>query len=267
MHVHTTHSDGVCSPCEVVIAAARANLAALAITDHDTVSGLVVARPEAALWGVELIAGVEWSAGFQQREVHILGHFLRDDDPGVISTCALLREGRRTRIEEMAGRLRALGLSVDLGVLRSAFPRATIGRRHLADWLVKTAQVSNHREAFGRWLGDGKPAGVPKPLLEWRVAIDLTRSTGGVAALAHPPFDLRLDTLKTLVEGGLGAIEVEGPGINRTLGIRWRDWAEALDLVPLSGTDFHAADRPGRWIGAIATPSPVLERLRSRAGV
>ncbi|MGE3819653.1 MAG: PHP domain-containing protein [Isosphaeraceae bacterium] len=265
LHVHTTHSDGVCSPCEVVVAAARARIAALAITDHDTVSALAVARPEARLWGVELVAGVEWSAEFECREIHLLGYFFRDDDSTILQTCLALREARVDRIEAMRDRLKNLGVSVDLDALRSAFPRATIGRRHLAEWLVRTGQSATSREAFRRWLGDGGPASVPKPLLPWRVAIERTRSAGGVAALAHPPFDLRLETLRTLTEGGLGAIEVQGPGINRRLGLRWRAWADALDLVPVAGSDFHAADRPGRWVGAIVTPEERLERLRRRA--
>jgi len=265
LHVHTTHSDGLCSPCEVVVAAARVNLAALAITDHDTVSAVAVARPEAARWGVELVPGVEWSAYHEGREVHILGHFLRDDDPDVVSACARLREGRAGRIAAMVDRLDALGARVDLGALRAAFPRATIGRRHLAEWLVRTGQVATHREAFARWLGDGGPATVPKPLLDWREAIGLTRAAGGVAGLAHPRYDLRLDALKALADGGLGAIEVAGPGINVRLGRRWKDWGESLGLVPVAGSDFHAADRPGRWVGAVRAPTGDLERLRRRA--
>src|ERR1700719_4594782 len=93
LHVHTTHSDGVCSPCEVVVAAAQVGVAALAITDHDTVSALAVARPEAKRWGVELIAGIELTCGHECHELHLLGHFIRDQDPCTIR--ALAREGLR----------------------------------------------------------------------------------------------------------------------------------------------------------------------------
>ena len=250
LHVHTTHSDGVCSPCEVVNAAATVGLAALAITDHDTVSALAVARPEAARLGVELIGGVEWTAELDGREVHILGHFLRDDDPAVLAASARLRAARVDRLAAMAERLAVLGLSVDLEGLRRAFPRATLGRRHLADWLARTGQVSGPREAFARYLGDGGPAEVPKPRLDWTEAVALTVAAGGVAALAHPPYNLREATLRTLADGGLGAIEVAGPGINPNLGRRWRAWADALGLIPVSGSDFHAQDRPGRRVGA-----------------
>ena len=190
-------------------------LAALAITDHDTVSALAVARPEAARLGIELIGGVEWTAELDGREVHILGHFVRDDDPAVLAASARLRAARVERLAAMADRLAALGLSVDLEGLRRAFPRATLGRRHLADWLTRTGQVSGPREAFARYLGDGGPAEVPKPRLDWTEAVALTVAAGGVAALAHPPYNLRESTLKALADGGLGAVEVGGPGINR----------------------------------------------------
>jgi predicted metal-dependent phosphoesterase TrpH len=261
LHVHTTHSDGGCSPGEVVRAASNVGLAALAITDHDTLSAVDLARPEASRLGVELIPGVELTAVRDDREIHLLGHYVDDHDPDLVASCAALREGRARRIAEMVDRLRELGLSVDLETLRRTFPRATLGRKHLADWLVRSGQVAGHREAFARYLGDDGPAHVAKPRVPWREAIALIRGAGGVAGLAHPPYDLRLSTLRELVDAGLGAIEVGGPGIDVRLGLRWRAWADELGLAPIAGTDFHAADRPGRWVGAITTPSADLARL------
>ena len=243
-------------------AAASVGLSALAITDHDTISALAVARPEADRLGVELVPGVELTAEFEGREVHILGHFVRDDDPALVAATTRLRADRAERVRAMAGRLAELGLSVDLDALGHAFPRATLGRRHLADWLARTGQVSDGREAFARWLGDDGPAQVPKPRLGWSEAIALIRGSGGVAGLAHPRYDLRESALRALADGGLGAIEVAGPGIDARCGRRWRDWAGRIGLVPIAGSDFHASDRPGRWLGSITTPAADLERLR-----
>ena len=264
LHVHTTHSDGVCSPCEVVTAAANVGLSAVAITDHDTVSAVAVARLEAARLGVELIAGVEWTAELDGREIHLLAHFVRDDDPALIAVSTRLRAERSVRLAALVERLDGLGMRVDLEALRRAFPRATLGRRHLAEWLSRTGQVAGPRDAFARYLGDDGPAQVPKPRLGWREAIALTTAAGGVCALAHPPFNLREATLAMLADGGLSAVEVAGPGINNRLGRRWRGWADALKLIPIAGSDFHAPGPGHRWIGAVTTPIDDLERLRDR---
>ena len=263
LHVHTTHSDGACSPCEVVVAAANVGLKALAITDHDTLSAVAVAGPEAARLGVELVAGGELTAEYEGREVHILGHFVRDDDPGLVAATSTLRRARAERIRALVDRLESLGLSVDLEALGRAFPRATLGRKHLADWLARTGQVSGPRDAFARYLGDGGPAEVPKPRLSWTEAIALIRGAGGVAGLAHPPYNLREATLRLLADAGLGSIEVAGPTINPRCGKRWRAWAALMGLVPIAGSDFHAPDRPGRWLGSVTTPGEDLERLRA----
>jgi 3',5'-nucleoside bisphosphate phosphatase len=266
LHVHTTHSDGVCSPCEVVIAAARVGLAALAITDHDTVSALAVARPEAVRWGVELIAGVELTCVQDGRELHILGHFIRDDDQALLEAMASLRSGRNQRIEAMVARLQMLELSIDLDAVRRVFPRASLGRRHLADYLTRTSQVASTREVFARYLGDGCPACVDKPRLDCGRAIILIQRAGGVAALAHPPHDLRQSQLQALADQGLQAIEVDGPGFSNGKSQRIRAWADRFGLVGIAGSDFHAPDRPGRWVGAVTTPRDDLERLRKASG-
>ncbi len=203
LHVHTTHSDGACSPCEVVVAAARVGLGALAITDHDTVSALTIARPEAAWWGIELISGVELTSEYEGRELHILGYFIRDDDRGPARgrwrCCAA---GRSERLRNMIAQLQALGFSIEEAALRRAFPRAVLGRRHVAEFLAGTGQVPSVREAFlHTWAMAARPC-VDKRRLRAGRAIALIEAAGGVAALAHPPADLRESTLRALVRAG-----------------------------------------------------------------
>jgi predicted metal-dependent phosphoesterase TrpH len=266
LHVHTTHSDGACSPCEVVVAAARVGLSALAITDHDTASAVAVARPEARHWGIELIAGVELTCGHLGRELHLLGYFIREDDRELASAMEWLRAGRARRFEAMAARLGDLGLRVDPAAVRQAFPRAVLGRRHLADYLARTGQVQGRRDAFRRFLGDGGPACVEKTRLDIFGAIGLVGRAGGVAALAHPPHDFGESAIRVLADGGLRAIEVDGPGCSGGLGRRLKAIADRLGLIGIGGSDFHAPDRPGRWVGAITTDRNALERLRAAAG-
>ncbi len=262
LHVHTTHSDGSCTPGDVVRSASGVGLAALAITDHDTVSAIPSARVEAARVGVELVPGIELTAERDGREIHILGYFISDDDPELVAATTALRLARADRIVAMVDRLKTLNLTIDLPFLRQTYSRATLGRKHLADYLHKTGQVANYRDAFDRYLGDGGPAQVPKPRTPWREAIALIRRAGGVAGWAHPPYDLRCEALRAMADAGLGAIEVDGPGITPRVGHRWRLWAEELGLAVTAGSDFHAPDRPGRWVGAITSTTAELERLR-----
>jgi 3',5'-nucleoside bisphosphate phosphatase len=262
LHVHTIHSDGVCSPCEVVAAAAVVGLAALAITDHDTVSALAIARPEAQRCGVELIDGIELSCCLHGREVHLLGHFIDADNSSLLNAIHGLQAGRAGRLEAMVELLGKKNLILDLKTLRRSFPRAILGRRHVAEYLARTGQVTSVRTAFAELLGDGGPAFVAKSQLDVIAAISLIRGAGGVASLAHPPYNLRAETLRMLATGGLSGVEVAGPGISNRLGRRFRDWATELNLVPVAGSDFHMADRPGRWVGAITTSLADLDRLR-----
>jgi predicted metal-dependent phosphoesterase TrpH len=216
--------------------------------------------------GIELISGVELTAEFDGREFHILGHFFRDDDSALCAMTAQIRKDRAERIEGMVKCLTTFGLHIDLAAIRRAFPRATLGRKHLAEWLTRTRQVRTTQEAFERFLGDGRPAGqVPKPRLAADEAIALVHEAGGIAGLAHPPYALKLRTLEELADAGLGAIEVAGPGIVAKRTPRLREWATRLNLVPIAGSDFHAPDRPGRWVGSITTPQADLDRLRNRA--
>jgi 3',5'-nucleoside bisphosphate phosphatase len=263
LHVHTTHSDGVCSPCEVVVAAVRAGLGALAITDHDTVTALTAARIEATWWGIELVPGIELSCNFAGRDLHILGYFIRDSDRKLLEAISSVCKGRTERLARIVARLVALGLAIDEDMIRRAFPRAILGRRHVAEFLVKTGQVASLPEAFRLYLAEGRPACVDKLSLDAARAIALINGAGGVSALAHPPIDLRESTLHSLIELGMRAIEVDGPGFSTRLSQRIRAQASRLNLIQIAGSDFHAPDRPGRWVGAITTTRDQLELLRA----
>jgi predicted metal-dependent phosphoesterase TrpH len=265
LHVHTTHSDGVFSPGEVVRAAAQAALQAVAITDHDTVSGVPIAQPEADRLGIELIAGLELSAERERREIHLLGYFLNVEHVCLLATTQRLRIDRERRLVGMIDALHGLGFRVELAEIRAVWPGAALGRKHLAEWLSRSKQVPSSREAFERYLGDDGPAYLPSPRLCWTEALACIASAGGVSALAHPPRNTTDALLEELKGGGLAAIEVSWPGqaANRVRQARKR--ADRLGLIPLAGSDFHAPDDSRRSIGCRKTTPEDLERLRANA--
>lgn len=266
LHVHTTHSDGACSPTAVVLAAAGVGLDAVAITDHDTVSALPVARVEADRVGITLINGVEISSHDGRRGAHLLAYFVDPENPALREALEGLRCARVDRMREIVERLAGLGIDVDLERLRARTPRAVLGRRHLADWLVGRGVVASRGEAFARWLGEGAPAYVPSPYLEADRTVALVQGAGGVAALAHPSYDSTYESFRAWRDRGMSALEVAGPGLRRSIGERFRRWADRLGLIPVAGSDFHAPDGPGRWVGSITTPTEDWRRLRDRAG-
>lgn len=260
LHVHSTASDGDYSPAEVADLARRAGLAAVALTDHDTTAGLAEARA-AAGGALEVIAGVEITTGFRDRELHLLAYFIDPADAALCAALEAIRRGRAARFAAMAERLRGHGVSVRLdGLSRSV---ESLGRRHLARLLVDQGHVSTIREAFGKWLADGGRAWVPHERLPVAEAIALVRGAGGVAAWAHPAYDGSDDRLAELARLGLGAVEVDFPEVKPSRRATLRRMAAELGLEVTAGSDCHGPGK--RAIGHCTLDDGELARLRRRA--
>jgi hypothetical protein len=261
LHLHTTHSDGDYTPAEVVDLARRSGLAAIAVTDHDTTCGVAAAR-SAAGERLEVIAGVEVTAEHGGREVHLLGYFVRPDDAALSAALAGLREHRRERFRGMVERLRSRGVSVDEEALAGAAAVPSPGRRTLAAVLHATGRVGSVREAFDRWLADGRPADLPKARLPLSDAIALVRGAGGVAGLAHPPAALTLPQLAALRDLGLQAVEADYPSHRPARVKELRQWVAVLGLAVTGGSDCHGPGEPRRAIGACGVTATELAALR-----
>jgi 3',5'-nucleoside bisphosphate phosphatase len=265
LHVHTTHSDGAYTPAEIVDLAKRCGLAAVAVTDHDTLSAVPVAQAAAAGSSVEVIAGVEISAEYQSRELHLLGYFVRMDDEPLTAALERVRRHRTERFQEMVERLRQCGVSLEEGDLPDLSGPDTLGRRNLAEVLVRARQVGSVREAFALYLKDGGRAAVPKRRLPVAAAIALVRGAGGVAAWAHPSYDCSRETLAELSDWGLGAVEAEYPAHRAGRGRELRELAAACGLAITGGSDCHGPEPMRRAIGACTVSADELAELRSRA--
>lgn len=267
LHSHTTASDGQYSPEELLSLARQAGVRVLAVTDHDTVSGLPRADAAARKEGLTLIDGIELSAFVHGKEVHILGHFLQRDEPELARFSDRLREERRSRMEEMVTKMKSLGYPVTMAEVEALAQGAHLGRPHLARLMVEKGFTTSVKEAFDRWLGDGKPGCVPRFKLSGQEAIGLIRRARGAATVAHPAVS-RVDKydLKTLVDAGLSGLEVDHG--DHDVGARRRllDWARELDLVPTAGSDFHGERvAPDRKLGDADMPLERFEALKARA--
>ncbi|HEV3261299.1 MAG TPA: PHP domain-containing protein [Gemmataceae bacterium] len=265
LHVHTTASDGDYAPAEVVDLAGRSGLAGVAVTDHDTLDGIPPARAAAAGLPLEVIAGVEITAEYQGRDLHMLGYFIRLDDGPLLAALARLGEHRAGRFWDMAERLRRCGLVLDDGELRAVADSGTLGRRRLAVHLVRTGQAGSVREAFARYLGDGGRATVPNLRLPLAQAVDLVRGAGGVAGWAHPSYDCTRQRLVEFRALGLAAVEVDYPGYRPTRARELRAWAAELGLAVTGGSDCHGPGHAQRAVGARGVSGAELAALRQMA--
>jgi predicted metal-dependent phosphoesterase TrpH len=263
LHMHSTESDGAFSPAEVVAAARDAALAAIALTDHDTVGGLDAARVAGARLGVRVVAGVELSAYDDETELHVLGlHLSRLAD--LDRQLAAFRAARRARAERMVERLNALGVPILLETVLRIAASGAIGRPHVARALVEGGWVRDQRAAFDRYIGAGRPAYVAKYRLAMGDAIELIHHAGGIAVLAHPGADGTRARLEPLARLGLDGVEVLHPGHSAEDIARLGALAEHFGLVSSGGSDWHGAPGGERVIGCMRVPAPWLERQDAR---
>jgi hypothetical protein len=262
LHLHSLHSDGEWAPAELVEAAFRAGLAAVALTDHDTVGGLPEMQAEGAASGIEVVTGVEIST-WLEGDLHLLGYGFDPADAALARTLAWAREGRLERARRMTGRLAELGVPVGWELVLAEAGGSAIGRPHVARALVAAGHAASTREAFDRWLGDGKPACIEKVRLPPEEAISLLHRAGGVAVAAHPAVAGVGERLDALVAAGLDGVEVvhtlHGADEVREFG----RYADERGLVKTGGSDFHGP-RGGATVGAASIPDGWMDALRER---
>ncbi len=265
LHIHTDHSDGLQTPRQVVDRGRELDLAAVAITDHDTVSGVAEAAAYAATIGFDLVAGIELSASTGENDdIHLLGYFINIDHPVLVETLERFRRARLERGRVMVKRLADLGLMINYDDVIETAGGATVGRPHLAEVLVKDGLVSSYHEAFNRYLYLGGPVYVPKSKLSPSEAIGLIHETGGVAVMAHPGLTGRDEIIPALAAAGLDGIEIYHPIHNVSARKRYRLLAKKFRLAMTGGSDSH--NRKGRHgdIGDERVPVGYFEGLRAR---
>jgi len=264
LHAHSTASDGALSPAAMVGAAHRLGLAALALTDHDSVGGLPEAQSAARALGIRVVSGVELSAYEGAREIHILGLHLASLAE-IEQHLTTLRHVRRTRAERIVERLATLKAPVALDrVLAIAGPGA-IGRPHIAQALMEAGHVKDRREAFDRFLGAGRPAFFAKHRLTIAQAIEMIHQAGGLAILAHPGSRGTRERVQQFVSAGGDGLEVRHPGHTTEDAARLAALVEHFRVVPSGGSDCHGASEGPRALGSMHVPGEWLDRQEARA--
>ncbi|MCX5672616.1 MAG: PHP domain-containing protein [Planctomycetota bacterium] len=273
LHVHSTVSDGLFPPHEVVRLAAEMGLRAVALTDHDTVAGVPEALAAGRALGIEVIPGVEFSADFDDGACHILGYFLDPTHQPFLDLLHEAREGREERNLKILARLNELGIPLTMEEVTRGAKDGVLTRGHFASALLERKVVKKWDEAFEKYLGRDGLAYVSRRRVTPADAIQAVRAAGGLAALAHPR-QLNRGAAETdewierLAAAGLEAVETASPDHTPNYARRYKAAAERLGLLEVGGTDWHgrpeANIRLGLGAGSMAVHYDLVQRMKDR---
>lgn len=264
LHLHSNASDGIYSPSELIQLASQRGLSAVALTDHETTEGISEAREAGAENGVEVVSGVEISAGFNGRELHILG-YLSSIRPELESILRKLRRGRFKRMEKMIDNLEKMSVTVTWAEIKKEAGNAAPGRLHLARMLQEKGYVQSLTEAFDNYLGKGCPAYIPRDKLKIAEAINILIECDAIPILAHPGVTQEdSKSLYQLVSYGLKGIEVFHPEHTDGLTLFYKNWAEKEGLLITGGSDFHGDKKNScPYPGCVSVDYSYLESLKN----
>jgi 3',5'-nucleoside bisphosphate phosphatase len=266
LHLHTTASDGLLVPAALVARAAAAGLTIIAVTDHDTVGGLVEAVDVGRTRGVRVIAGIEMTAVEDDNDIHVLGYFIDPDNDILAGFLREQREGRIRRVREIGERLRSLSVPVDVDALIATadLGSRSIGRPAIADALVASGQAVDRTDAFTRLLGRGRPGFVPRRGVSAAAVIDTIHTAAGIASLAHPGISASDSLVEALTGKGLDAIEVWHSDHSSDQQRHYSTLADRLGLAKSGGSDFHGDGvHHAARLGAVLLPEPEFQRLEA----
>lgn len=272
LHTHSNYSDGTCPPSALVARAVEKGLAALALTDHDTVSGIddainAVKEQKAPL---QFIPGTELSVAYKDRDIHIVGLFINHKNTSFQNTARIIVKRRVDRNMEMVSNLKKAGIPISMEALTEGNPDTVVTRAHFARFLVDNKITATPAEAFKKYLDTDTPYYVPRKYIEPEEGIELIRNAGGVPVLAHPMhYKLKEAELEKLIKrlslAGLMGIEVLYSNHTVQDEISAKKLAKKYHLLPSGGSDFHGSNKPaidiGTGRGNLAVPYRYLERL------
>lgn len=269
LHTHTTASDGKNTPTENVKLASQKGLKAIAITDHDTVSGVEEALQTAAEENVEVIPGIEISTLLHGQDIHVLGYFVDYESTAFHAELAKLRETRNLRNQMMIEKLNQLGIEITMEEVaqKQTKPGGNVGRPHIAEVLMDKGIISSLEEGFERYLGREGQAYVNPPRISPIEGIQLILRYGGVPVLAHPGLYDQDAEIESFVEAGLLGIEVQHPDHSPSDVQRYADIARRFGLIATGGSDYHGIRNGQVFHGDLGSQDlsyAIVEQLKSK---
>lgn len=264
LHTHTTASDGLLSPEQLVEKARQAGVQVLAVCDHDSTEGVDAAAAAGKRSGVEVIPAVEINTDVDQGEVHVLGYFLDHRQLWLQEFLRKLRDGRVNRARQMVEKLNALGIKIDFARVRE-LARGAIGRPHVAWAIVEAGAAKSVDEAFTRYIGRNGPAYVERLKVLPEEAVQVILRAGGIPVLAHPGWGFHEPLIPQLVAAGLEGLEAYYPDHTPAMQAHFLSLANQHTLLVTGGTDYHGEGFATKAaIGSQYVPPEVVEKLKER---
>lgn len=263
LHTHTTASDGLLSPTQLVQRALYCDLDVLAICDHDSVAGLAEAEVACEGTALILVPGCELSASHEGLDVHILAYWVDRTDPVLLEQLELLRAARSRRAERMVAELHDAGISIALDEVLALSDGGAVGRSHVARALVESGEAQTVGDAFRRYLGRGKPFYVPKESHPPAEVVAAVREAGAVPVLAHPGVTGADALVPVLVDAGLLGIEAYHAEHTAEQREHYAELAQELGLLVTGGSDYHGLGALAAELGSVRLPDDALEAFLS----
>ncbi len=268
LHTHSTASDGIYSPTELLHRAKAIGLRVLALTDHDNTGGLDEAAKIAAQLDIDFIPGIEINTDVNGGEVHVLGYFVEYQRPAFQAILTVLRDARERRGQRMVELLNEEGVHVAWERVRE-IAEGSVGRPHVAKALLEAGYVKIIGEAFDKYIGTGKPAYVPRYKLTPEDAVRLIVSVNGLPVIAHPielPGLTELHNwLPNLCKAGMVGLETYYGPYTTENEQALQSLAQQYQLVATGGTDFHGPGIHPTPLGGRYVPYTAVEGLKAEA--
>lgn len=256
LHIHTTASDGACSPMEILELAKKNHLDTISLTDHDTIDGYLEAVHHADDYSIRLIPGVEITVTFAGREIHLLAYDFDPADEGLVRFLKQQRKARVSRMEQMLSLLRRDGFDLTMDEVRAESRGSNPGRPHLARIMVRKKMVASVSEAFMRYLGSSLIRKIDSMYGDLDEAVKVVRTAGGVTALAHPGPLYTTEEIESMLEAGIDGLECIHPSHNFEQQRKLSRLAESRHLLVTGGSDFHGTGKAyDPWFGIVTLGS------------
>lgn len=266
LHTHSTASDGCYTPEQLITYAAEKKIKAIALTDHDTVDGILEAQETAEKCGIEFIPGIELSVQWPAGEFHLLGLGLQTASEELKSTIEFLRQERDNRNRKMAEKLQEQGINITYEEVVEKAGTKTIGRPHFASLMIEKGIIKLRQQAFDRYFAKGRPCYVDRTGLDLELAVKAIKSSGGIPVQAHPlsmyiSWGKLEDKIIEIQGTGVEGLEAWHPGIRVAEAYRLEELAHKLGMIVTAGSDFHGEKvRADRKIGHTAGKSTIEDK-------